>query len=129
MDDAFERCVFNKMDKGFKKKKYTAFSSTSVKFDEAVTENLLNFDALLKQDKGASITQMQRGYKVKLTKPHLAFNMQGLLESSNPGIDLRFSEDLLDYEPDDELIVKSSVPLWVIKPTSGGNTVSIQRMW
>lgn len=129
MEDAFERCVFNKINKGFKKKKHTAFSSTSAKFDEAVTENLLNFDALLKQDKGASITQMQCGYKVKLTKPHLAFNMQGLLQDSNPGIDLRFSEDLLDYEPDDELIVKSTVPLWVIKPAGGGNTVSIQRMW
>lgn len=129
MDDVFNRCVYGNICKGIKKRKHTAFSSDSFKFDEEVTKNFLNFGNLRKKDKKADIVKMRGGYKVKLSKPHLAFNLKSILSAGNPGIDLKFSEDLLEYEPDEELIVKSKVPLWVIKPAGGGNTVSIQRMW
>jgi hypothetical protein len=129
MDDIFEKCFFSKIKKGFRKKKHTALSFDSTEFNQEVSNNLLNFEDLRKKDKKASIVQMKKGYRVKLSKPHLAFNMGAILSHSNPGIDLKFSEDLLEYEPDEELIVKSSVPLWVIKPVDGGSTVSIQRVW
>lgn len=127
--DIFESCVFRRINKGFKRAKHTAFSFDSSRFDTEVTKNLLNFGALRERDKKASIVQMGKGYTVRLSKPHLAFDMENLLSRSNPGIDLRFSEDLLEYEPDEELVLKSKIPLWVIKPMDGGNTVSIQRVW
>jgi hypothetical protein len=126
--DIFEKCVFQKINEGFKNKKYNAFSSGS-NFDEEVTKNLLNFEGLRKKDVKASITQTEKGYKILLSKPYLAFNLKDILSQNNPGIDLRFSEDLLEYEQEDDLILKSKIPLWVIKPTSGGNVVSIQRVW
>ena len=89
----------------------------------------MNFKGLQKADAYANIVQMGRGYNVRLSKPHLAFNMRDILSQDNPGIDLRFSEDLLEYEPDEEIVLKSKIPLWVIKPMDGGNTVSIQRIW
>jgi hypothetical protein len=129
MNDIFETCVFSKIKKGFRKRKHTALSFDSVEFNQEVDNNLLNFDDLRKRDKSAKIVQMQKGYMVKLGKSHLAFDMGSILSDKNPGVDLRFSEDLLEYEPDEELIVKSKVPLWVIKPIEGGSTVSIQRVW
>lgn len=127
--DVFEKCVFGKMSKGFKKKRHTAFSFGSDNFETEITKNLLNFSGLRKKDKQASICSMDKGYQIKLSKPHLAFDMQEILSKNNPGIDLKFSEDLLEYDPDEELILKSKVPLWVIKPMKGGNVVSIQRVW
>jgi len=128
-DSIFEKCFFNSTDKCFRSKKHEAFSFGSDKFEDEVRSNLLNFDNLKSKDCNARITQVGGGYQVKLSRPHLAFSMKDLLSESNPGIDLKFSEDLLDYEPDEDLIIKTKIPLWVIKPMAGGNTVSIQRVW
>lgn len=127
--DIFENCVFKKIKRGFKKKRHVALSFESDNFNVEVTKNLLNFKDLKLKDIKADITQTKGGYNIKLSKPHLAFDMRSILRRGNPGIDLKFSEDLLEYERDDDLILKSKIPLWVIKPMDGGNVVSIQRVW
>lgn len=128
-DRVFEDCFFNRVKRGFHKKRHNAFSSDVSNFEEEVNKNILNFKELKRKDPKVKVTQVNRGYKVKLSKPHLAFSINELLSGDNPDIDLSFSEDLLEYTPDDELVKKSKVPLWIIKPVDGGSSVYIQRLW
>jgi hypothetical protein len=91
-----------------------------------VNKNFLKFEGLLKKDIKAHITYIGDHYNVKLSKPHLAYNMVNILSEHNP--ELKFTEDLLGYEPDEDLIMKSKFPLWIIK-SIGVNSVSIKRIW
>lgn len=43
-------------------------------------------------------------------------------------VNLTFSEELMNFEPDEELVHKSKMPLWVCKPMTDGS-VAIQRVW
>jgi hypothetical protein len=126
--DIFENCFFSNIKKGIKRKKCTAFSSENINFEKEINRNLLKFEALLQKDPKVKIVQMGDQYKVKLSKAHLAFNMADILLKSNPEVDLKFSEDLLEYNPDEDLMMKSKMPLWIIHP-NGNNSVSIKRMW
>ena len=128
-DGIFEDCFFNKISKCVKSKNHNAFSSDDIKFEDEVSKNLLNFASLQNRDKKVKIIQTRLGYNIKLSKPHLAFDLKSILSEVNSGINLEYAEDYLDYEPDDDLIMKSKIPLWVMKPMDGGNTVAIQRVW
>lgn len=121
----FDNAVFNNLNKGFKKRKHISFAH-SESFEEEVQRNLLKFDTLKKKDPKAKITRTAYGYSVNFSKQNLALDLIQLLAEDNKDVDLQFSQDLLEFEPDEELIHKSKVPLWVIKPVSG-NKVMIQR--
>lgn len=45
-------------------------------------------------------------------------NLYDMLKLDNPEVDIQFSEDMLNFSPDEELISKSSMPLWVLKMVS-----------
>lgn len=49
------------------------------------------------------------------------------IASDNP-VKLKFTDDFFYFEPDEDLIHKSKLPLWVVRPV-GNNTVSIERTW
>ena len=124
LNEIFEDKVFDEFGKGFRKRKKLA-CYTQKSFSEEVNFNLLKFDTLKKKDSKAKIVATDYGYSVKLSRPHLAFNMCSILAEDN--MDLNFTQELMEYDPDEELIRKSAVPLWVVK--SKGNNVMIQRIW
>ena len=124
-DNIFEEKFFEKASKGFKQvKKVSDYTSTST-FEQKVNENIINFNSLYEKDKKAKVVNTVYGYSVKLSKPHLAFNLHSILAEDN--LDLSFTQDLLEFDPDEELIKKSKIPLWVVKPK--GNKVFIKRVW
>lgn len=127
MSDLFESSVFNKLSKSFMKKGRTAFSDAN--FSAEVFSNVLKFDALKKKDPSLKIVQNEMGYDVRLSKPHVAFDFCELMKEDNEDVNLCFSDDLLEFEPEEELIHKSKVPLWVICPLEGGTRVLIKRAW
>lgn len=99
--------------------------------DALIAQSMLNFTSLQAADKGSRVTAFDRGYRIELGNQRLAFDMgafRNLLEQDNPGIDLTFDDALASYAPDPDLIKKSRVPLWVLKPL-GGTSLLIQRMW
>jgi len=127
--DVFEDTVFDSLDSGFQKKSHTAFSGKS-SFEDRVAETMLSFDSLKKKDPRAIIKCHKAGkYEIQLSRQHLALSMKEIVAFDNSNIELMFSDDLMQFEPDEDLIIKSKVPLWVIKPMAGGSKVVIQRMW
>jgi hypothetical protein len=58
-------------------------------------------------------------------RSHVAFSRSLLADNT---IDLHFSEDMVDYKPEDGLINKSKLPLWVIQSGVDG-TLAIERVW
>lgn len=127
MSDIFESSVFNKLSKAIMQKRRTAFSDAN--FSAEVFSNVLKFNALKKIDPSAKIIQNESGYDVRLSKPHVAFDFCELMREDNEDINLCFSEDLLEFKPEEELIHKSKIPLWVICPLEGGSRVLIKRAW
>lgn len=125
--DLFESSVFNKLSTFIKKVRKTAYSDAN--FSNEVISKALNFDSLKKQDPSVKITQNENGYDVRLSRPHLAFDFSTMMQEDNQDVNLMFSNDLLEFEPEDELIHKSKIPLWVICPLEGGNRVLIKRAW
>lgn len=129
MSDIFEDFVFEELKKGFRKKNHNAFMRVT-SFDQRVAENFLVLENLKNKDPQAVIKRMVSArYNINLTQPHLALSMKQVIAFDNSNIELMFSDEFMDFEPDEELIMKSKVPLWVIKPMGGGRRVHIQRMW
>jgi len=125
--DAFEQDAFTKLNDTKITKSKKAFMSET-KFEQQVSNSLLTFDTLKKTIPGTNVSQRPDGsYRIKLSKAHIAFDLKNLLQADNE-VGLEFSEDFNEYKPDDEIIQKSSIPLWVLK-NLGGNTISIQRVW
>lgn len=82
---------------------------------------------------GLSITETPKGYLVRANTDkqglhRVAFDLVRFLQADNNQVRLQFSDELQNFEPDEELIHKSSVPLWVIKPVREG-AVMIERVW
>lgn len=127
-DDIFEEIAFRRMGRGVnqKSKAAAAVCAEQLIFEDEVNKNMLNFDSLRKVDKSAIITHTANGYRIVSKQGFLSLNIQELMMQDNPGIDLSFSPDMLDFEPDQEMIRKSTVPLWVIKQMNPGH-VLIQR--
>jgi hypothetical protein len=126
MSEIYEDLVFSRMDKG-KSKSRVAFTSDG-KYLSEVYKNILNFDMLLEKDNSIKVSSIEEGvFKVRGLK-RKAFDLFNLLQNGNPGINFQFSEDLLNFEPDQELIKKSKVPLWVVHPLDS-QSVMIKRVY
>ena len=99
--------------------------------DALIHQSMLDFSSLMAADKSTRVHAFDRGYRVELGNQRIAFDMgsfKSLLEHSNQGVDLTFSDDLASYQPEEGLVRKSKVPLWVLRPV-GGSVVVIQRVW
>ena len=99
--------------------------------DVLVHQSMLSFSGLMASDRAARVVALDRGYRVELGNQRFAFDMgqfRHLLEEDNPGIDLSFSDELVNYQPEDGLVRKSKTPLWVLRPM-GAKTVVIERIW
>lgn len=125
--DLFETSVFERLSKFIKKVRRTAYSDA--KFSAEVFESVLKFDNIKSKDPAIKIFQTEHGYDVRLTKPHLAFDFCKYMQDDNQDVNFMFTNELLEFEPEEELIHKSKIPLWVICPLKGGNRVIIKRAW
>ena len=72
---------------------------------------------------------MFKGSKMASTKSVVANQLYQLLALENPTVDLKFSEDLLDLEEDEDLINKSTIPLWVVDSQGNSNTIIVKRVF
>lgn len=127
MSDIFEAAVFNKLSQFVKRVRRTACPESD--FASEVVASVLKFDAIKTRDPEAKVYQTEHGYDVRLSRPHLAFDFCEYMREENQDVNLIFTNDLLEFEPEEELIYKSKIPLWVICPLQGGNRVLIKRAW
>lgn len=100
-------------------------------FDALLHQSMLNFTALLHADQSTRIHALDRGYRVELGSMRLAFDassLRSLMAADNPGVDLAFDDEMVNFEPEADLVKKSKVPLWVLRPV-GAKTILIQRIW
>lgn len=125
--DLFEASVFDKLSRYIKKVRRTAYSDSN--FTAEVIASVLNFNGIKSRDPQAKIIQNEFGYDVRLSKPHLAFDFCNYMREDNQDVNIMFTNDLLEFEPEEELIHKSKIPLWVICPLEGGSRVLIKRAW
>lgn len=121
----FEDAVFSKISSG---KSRTARQNADTQFEDLVARELLNFTALRTADRNLRVAATEYGYRVDFSRSRVAFDFMSLMAQDNPEINLEFTEDLLNYKPDEELVRKSKVPLWVIQQI-GPRSVIIKRMW
>lgn len=99
--------------------------------DALVTLSGLSFSSLMAADKTARVHAVPRGYRIELGSARFAFDMgafRDLLSGDNEGVDLSFSDELASYTPEEGLVRKTKIPLWVLRPV-GSKTVLIQRIW
>lgn len=88
----------------------------------------LRFTTAKSKFRGLSVEATEKGYILRgAAIRREAFNLRQYLMADNQ-VQLKFSEELLNYEPEDELVKKSQVPLWVIRPVRDG-AVMIERVW
>lgn len=118
----FEDAIFDRLARS---RSRTARSSES--FQDIISHEMLNFTQLLARDRSTRIRSHERGYRVDFSN-RIALDFIDLLTADNPAVNLEFTQDLLNYQPNADLIKKSKVPLWVIKQV-GPQSVTIQRMW
>lgn len=126
--DIFESLVFKNLEKKIRQIRHQAFSTES-SFENEVANSMLNLNGLRTHDAKAVICQNELGYDVKFSKSHLAFNFIDLMKKDNPDVNMMFTDDLLNFEPNEDLIYKSKVPLWVVCPLEAGKRVVIKRVW
>lgn len=96
--------------------------------DTLIHQSMLNFTGLMAADKGARVVAYERGYRVEFGSQRMAFDFRSLMQEDNEGVDLAFSDELAGYEPEEGLVRKSKIPLWVLRPV-GNRVVVIQRVW
>ena len=126
-NDLFEASVFDKLSRFVKRVRRTAYSDSS--FNEDVLKGVLKFNTIRSKDPHVKITQSEHGYDVRLSRTHVAFDFCNYLQEDNEDANFIFTNDLMEFEPEEELIHKSKIPLWVICPLQGGNRVLIKRAW
>lgn len=81
----------------------------------------LNFDLIKQRDKTARISRVaSNSYKIEFSKISVAYDLFNLLRLGNPDESLEFSEDYVEFEPEEELIKKSKNPLWIVKVLKPG---------
>lgn len=89
----------------------------------------LNVGVLRKFDSGVKIRQGRAGLIHVRTAFHpMVIAGVNYLNSMHPGHNIRMTEDILAFEPDEELINMSENPLWVIQPEDEFN-VKIKRIF
>ena len=126
MNEIFEDAVFDGM--GHKKNK-TASKNVGVDLGGEVGKNVLKFDSVFKKKSTARVTNVNPGeYRVKGLDGVLAYGLLDMMKNENKDVNFEFSEDLMNFEPDEELVKKSKVPLWVIHPLNS-RSVTIKRIW
>lgn len=96
--------------------------------DSLIHESMLNFSSLMAMDKTARIDNLDQGYRVEFGNMRVAFDFKNMMEQDNQGVDLAFSDELAGYQPEEGLVRKSKVPLWVLRPM-GNKVMVIQRIW
>jgi len=97
-----------------------------------VVDHSLNLSGLREKFPMSQIYPEEFGFRIVM--PRVASskeNMRGRLKEAisffNSGVDVEFSEDFLNFSPDEELINKSENPLWVLH-NAGPGTVLIRRV-
>lgn len=127
LDKIFEDTVFGKMSQGQKQIKHTAIHE-DVNFEERVAAGLLNFDSLRAADKGARVMAVGGSFDIRLKRNYKALDLAQLIGQDNAGVELKFDSDMIGFNPDEDMLFKSKIPLWIIKPISN-NRVLITRAW
>lgn len=89
----------------------------------------INFGVLRRMDPTFKAYQGLAGTTRLVTRrnPIIAAGVD-LLQTTHPGHNIRMTEDILSFEPDEELINMSANPLWVIEPKTA-NEVIIKRIF
>lgn len=119
-DDMFENTFFEASAPGRTRR-------ASVATTDKRTE--LRFTTAKAHIRGVTITPTERGYIVRTAgRQHIAFSDLRQYLMADNRVDLKFSDELMAFEPGEDLIKKSKVPLWVVKPLGEG-TVAIERVW
>jgi hypothetical protein len=133
-----------------------ARSSSSDLFEDQVFEGLTakrkrtaavdhDFNTLVfttaKEKAGVQVQETDKGYLVTFgraatasggrqrvgSRQVTARQVAAYIASDNP-VNLKFTDDYFYFEPEEGLIHKSKLPLWVVRPV-GGNAVAIIRTW
>ena len=73
--------------------------------------------------------QISKKSGVASSKSVIANQLFTLWSKENPTVDLKFSEDLLDMEDEEDLINKSTIPLWVVDSKGNSDTVIVKRVF
>jgi hypothetical protein len=126
MNEIFEDIVFDSM---YSKKSKTASNNVSVDFGSEVKKNILKFDSVFKKKRTARVIPVNSGeYRVNGLDQVLAYGFLETIKGDNQNVNFEFTEDLMNFEPDEDLVKKSKVPLWVIQPLNS-QSVLIKRVW
>ena len=124
---SFEDAVFTAL-KGstFKKKRYACPVQDSV--EELVLEECMNLSKLSKKSSIRKVSNTE--FQIAFEESVFASELMSSLSQENPAKEFVFSNDYLNFTPDEALIKKSKVPLWVISPDNKNNTsVTIKRVY
>jgi len=123
----FENDVINSLTElSFPNQKRKSYSNTPL---TKVQYSRLKFSSLKSTDPTVRIQNKGSGYEVKFNAHKTSYiDLKQIFSAENETQDFVFEEEYLNFTPDDTLIKKSTVPLWVIKPLSS-NKVYIQRAW
>lgn len=134
IESAFEDSVFSniqsssKMTEEGRKSQAKGIGLTFSKDPISVLQaNTLNFNSIRGFDKKMSFHQKENGYSVKLSRAFSLDSLVGYLKKDN-NIDLTFDPSMQSFEPEEGLVMKSKIPLWVISKTSP-KEVFIKRIW
>lgn len=126
MNKIFEDAVFDGMRH---KKSKTAKQSVGVDLGSEIKKNVLRFDTVFKKKRTARVVPVDSGeYRVYGLDKVLAYGFLETIKDDNRNVNFEFTEDLMNFEPDEDLVKKSKVPLWVIQPLNA-QSVLIKRIW
>ena len=116
--------VFQSLEGSFASKGRNAFSKRE--FDSAL-DSQLKFDSLKKADPEVRISSTEFGYMIQHSgRLSMKTASQSLLGDN--AIDLSFTDDMIHFTPDEDMVKPSISPLWLLK-RSGPNTFSVVRAW
>lgn len=114
------------------KRSRTAFAAPTLQskaLDLSPRNAALNLGPLRKFDPTLKV-KAGFGHTTHLITSRKAMVITGidLLKATHPGHNLRMTEDILSFEPDEDLINMSENPLWIIQPQSEF-AVAIKRIF
>ena len=106
------------------------FQSWLTPVERATEPKSLIFTTAKAKIRGLKVTERDGSYV--LSAPHglirQASSLYRFIQADNGMVPLNFDDGLIDYEPEQGLIHRSSVPLWVLRASKDG-TVVISRVW
>lgn len=117
------------------RKRRVAFQGAELDLGEMPSFNLnpsraaMNFNVLRRMDNTFRAFQGIAGTTKLITKrkPIVAAGVD-FLKMNHPGHNIRMTEDILAFEPDEDMINMSENPLWIIEPKSEFE-VAIKRIF